>query len=327
MEGCYLAGMSFMLGISKTRAAGVMAALMVGISTQFGNSAEGWLVDFEKAKAQAEKEGKSILMEFTGSDWCPPCKALAENVLTKDIFKNEVPKNFVLLKLDNPRDKSHQSQEEQDQYKTLSKEYGIQGVPTVFLTDAKGKPYWQEVGYPGTPAEAYVSNLKNMAEGFKKRLTAFKNAEDAEGLEKAKLLDQGIMAMGEEIDPELNKEQIAAIVSLDSDNKAGLKEKYEAVARKASLEKKLQEVMQTASGPDDALEKLGAFIDEDKPTGAMLQEVLFMKGSVYFQMEKKSEAKEALLEAQKVAPDSEMGQRINTIIQRFFSEETEDEEK
>ncbi|SVD37720.1 uncharacterized protein METZ01_LOCUS390574, partial [marine metagenome] len=36
---------------------------------------EGWLVDFAKAKAQSAKEGKPILMEFTGSDWCPPCKA------------------------------------------------------------------------------------------------------------------------------------------------------------------------------------------------------------------------------------------------------------
>ena len=37
----------------------------------------GWLVDFAKAKAQCAKEGKPILMEFTGSDWCPPCMAPA----------------------------------------------------------------------------------------------------------------------------------------------------------------------------------------------------------------------------------------------------------
>ncbi len=73
---------------------------------------EGWVVDFEKAKAQAAKEGKSILMEFTGSDWCPPCKALHKNVLIKDVFKTEMPKSFVLLKLDSPRDKSKQTPEE-----------------------------------------------------------------------------------------------------------------------------------------------------------------------------------------------------------------------
>ncbi|MDE2657762.1 MAG: thioredoxin family protein, partial [Verrucomicrobiota bacterium] len=91
---------------------------------------EGWIVDFEKAKAQAAKEGKSILMEFTGSDWCPPCKALTANVLSKDVFKTEMPKSFVLLKLDSPRDKSKQTPEEIEQYKVLSAKYGIQGVPT-----------------------------------------------------------------------------------------------------------------------------------------------------------------------------------------------------
>ena len=51
---------------------------------------EGWLVDFAKAKAQSAKEGKPILMEFTGSDWCPPCKALHKNVLTSDIFRKQI---------------------------------------------------------------------------------------------------------------------------------------------------------------------------------------------------------------------------------------------
>ena len=100
------------------------AALAAVIFTLSGNAyaEEGWLVSFEKAKQQAAKEGKPILMEFTGSDWCPPCKALHKNVLVKDDFKNEMPKHFVLLKLDNPRDKSKQTPEEIEQYKELSQE-------------------------------------------------------------------------------------------------------------------------------------------------------------------------------------------------------------
>ncbi len=45
---------------------GTAAILSLTVAAQ---AAEGWVVDFEKAKAQAAKEGKSILMEFTGSDW------------------------------------------------------------------------------------------------------------------------------------------------------------------------------------------------------------------------------------------------------------------
>ena len=44
------------------------------------NAGEGWLIDAEKAKEQAKKEGKAILMDFTGSDWCPPCKQLKSKV-------------------------------------------------------------------------------------------------------------------------------------------------------------------------------------------------------------------------------------------------------
>ena len=44
---------------------GAAAILTLPVNSQ---AADGWLVDFEKAKAQAAKEGKSILMEFTGSD-------------------------------------------------------------------------------------------------------------------------------------------------------------------------------------------------------------------------------------------------------------------
>ena len=119
-------------------AVGTAAILSLTVAAQ---ADEGWVVDFEKAKAQAAKEGKSILMEFTGSDWCPPCKSLHANVLSKDVFKTEMPKNFVLLKLDSPRDKSKQTPEEIEQYKVLSAKYGIQGVPTIFLADAKGRPY------------------------------------------------------------------------------------------------------------------------------------------------------------------------------------------
>ena len=71
-----------------------------------------------------------------------------------------MPKSFVLLKLDSPRDKSKQTPEEIEQYKVLSAKYGIQGVPTIFLADAKGRPYYQTVGYSGDPADKYVANLK-----------------------------------------------------------------------------------------------------------------------------------------------------------------------
>ena len=284
------------------------------------HTADGWLVDFEKAKAQAAKEGKSLLMEFTGSDWCPPCKSLAEKVLTKEVFKKEVPKDFVLLKLDNPRDKSKQTPEEIEQYKTLSKKYGIQGVPTIFLADAKGRPYWQTVGYSGDPADKYVANLKDQLKTLAKRDAAFAKASEASGSEKAKHIADGLSLVSSELALNTYSDEVAEIIKLDANNEAGLKSKYEGLKNSIVFKADLENVMRTGGDdPKAVLAAIDKLIEEKKPTGEARQEALFYKGSIYFR-DDKAKAKATLLEAQKLAPASETGKRITGILDRFFKE-------
>ena len=128
-------------------------------SSDPGDASE-WLVSFAEAKAKSSEVGKPILMEFTGSDWCPPCIALHDNVLTSDVFKQQIPEKFILLKLDRPRDKSKQTPEEIAQYKELSAEYNVKGVPTIIVADATGKVQHRQVGYNSreTPQE-WVARL------------------------------------------------------------------------------------------------------------------------------------------------------------------------
>ena len=291
------------------------------LSLPAAQAADGWLVDFEKAKAQAAKEEKSILMEFTGSDWCPPCKALAKNVLTKDVFKTEMPKNFVLLKLDSPRDKSKQTPEEIEQYKVLSAKYGIQGVPTIFLADAKGRPYYQTVGYSGDPADKYVANLKDQLGTLSKRDAAFAKAEKATGTEKAKLLAEGLSLVDDEMALKTYSEVVAEIIELDADNKAGLKTKFDGLKNSVEFKSELEATMSSNRGkPEDILAAIDKLIAEKKPTGAALQEAVFMKSSILFQTDK-AKAKEMLLEAKELAPQSDTGKRIDDILERFFKDE------
>ena len=297
----------------------VGAAAILSLPT--AQAAEGWLVDFEKAKAQAAKEEKSILMEFTGSDWCPPCKALAKNVLTQDVFKTEMPKNFVLLKLDSPRDKSKQTPEEIEQYKVLSAKYGIQGVPTIFLADAKGRPYYQTVGYSGDPADKYVANLKEQLGTLAKRDAAFAKAEKATGTEKAKLLAEGLSLVDDEMALKTYSEVVAEIIELDADDKAGLKTKFDGLKNSVEFKSELEATMSSNRGkPEDILAAIDKLIAEKKPTGAALQEAVFMKSSILFQTDK-AKAKEMLLEAKELAPESETGKRIDGILERFFKDE------
>lgn len=301
----------------------VRMALAVMISTLFVSTAvaeEGWLVDFEKAKTQAAKEGKPILMEFTGSDWCPPCKALHKNVLVKDIFKEEMPKHYILLKLDNPRDKSKQTDAEQAQYKELAREYKVTGVPSVFLADADGNPFFKSSGYSGQSADEWVEQMVGKS-GIPKALA---KAGKAKGIERAKLLDTALTMMGSKFANESHGEKIDEIINLDSENKAGLKVKYEGARKAAQFKETLTQIMRGNGGAKS--EALAAKIDElvkkEKATGESLQEALFMKSSLMFRDKKKDEAEKLLLEAQKAAPNSGTAKRIDQILKQYFGKKS-----
>ena len=97
-----------------------------------------WLTDFEVAKATAKKEGKPILADFTGSDWCGWCIRLKGEVFSKEEFQKWAKKNVVLLELDFPR-KTEISDELKKQNRGLAKKYGVRGYPTVLFLDAEGE--------------------------------------------------------------------------------------------------------------------------------------------------------------------------------------------
>jgi thioredoxin-related protein len=125
--------------------------------------AEGnWLIDAKQAKEQAAKEGKAVLMDFTGSDWCAPCKQLKAKVFDSAEFKEYAAKNLVLLELDFPIDKKKVSKETKAQNDTLSKEYKITGYPTIIVLDKNGKEVGREVGYLGESPAEYIKKI----EGF-----------------------------------------------------------------------------------------------------------------------------------------------------------------
>jgi disulfide reductase len=110
-----------------------------------------WLTNYQQALAQAAKEKKSVLIDFTGSDWCPPCIQMEKEVLSQREFIAFTKNNLVLLKLDFPRRKKLSSEEKEQNHK-LGQQFGIGGFPTYVLVDPTGKELKREIGYlPGGP--------------------------------------------------------------------------------------------------------------------------------------------------------------------------------
>ena len=107
------------------------------VSSAFANTLEGWSTDLEKAFKDAKAQNKPVLVEFTGSDWCPPCIAMRKNVFSKKEFVEKASEDFILVELDFPRgDKEVKKKNE-----PYAKKYDIEGFPTVILFDSNGKEF------------------------------------------------------------------------------------------------------------------------------------------------------------------------------------------
>ena len=129
-------------------------------------AAEGWVTDFEKAKANAKEQNKHILIDFSGSDWCHWCVKLDNEVFKKDAFKAYAKDNLILVLADFPRDESKVSPEVKKQNEKLAQEFGVRGFPTVFVLDPSGKVVGK-TGYQAGGPEKYVEHIKAIISGAK----------------------------------------------------------------------------------------------------------------------------------------------------------------
>ncbi len=106
-------------------------------ATAFASTPEGWTTDLDKAFEKAKAEKKSVLVEFTGSDWCPPCIAMRKNVFSKKEFVDAASKKYILVELDFPNG----DQAVKEKNEPYAKQYKIEGFPTVILFTPEGKEF------------------------------------------------------------------------------------------------------------------------------------------------------------------------------------------
>jgi len=119
-----------------------------------------WLTNFETAQARARSEKKLLLIEFTGSDWCPPCIMLGRQVFSQPEFKDYAAQHLVLLEVDFPRTKEL-SAEQRAANEKLADQFGIDGFPTVIILDSDGRKIG-ELGYiPGGP-EPFIAAVEEL---------------------------------------------------------------------------------------------------------------------------------------------------------------------
>jgi protein disulfide-isomerase len=142
----------------------LLIALVAGLAVWTLGAAElNWTTDLAKAQAQARKENKLVLLDFTGSDWCPWCIKFEKEVLNTPEFVGYSKANLVPVLLDFPHTKAQIDALKQAN-KALKEKYHVGGFPTYVLLNASGKEVGRQVGYEAGGPKAFIAKI----DGFKK---------------------------------------------------------------------------------------------------------------------------------------------------------------
>jgi protein disulfide-isomerase len=133
----------------------ILTLFLITISTIVYAQTEttlSWETKLNTAINKSVAENKSMMLFFTGSDWCGWCMRLQREVFFKPEFKTWADKNVVLLELDFPR-RTAQDPEITKQNRELAQIFQVKGYPTVWFVTPEisdsNKINLKKMGYQG----------------------------------------------------------------------------------------------------------------------------------------------------------------------------------
>lgn len=128
-------------------------------------TAQNWKQNYSEALTQAKNEDKPIILVFSGSDWCAPCKKLDKDIWTSEEFKKFSSETYVLYRADFPRKKANQLPQEQlIQNKALAERYNTKGYYPLVLVLDKREQVLGQTGYQKLSPKAYIDVLNSFLE-------------------------------------------------------------------------------------------------------------------------------------------------------------------
>ncbi len=119
----------------------------------------GFTDDYDAALARAGKEGRSLFVFFTGSDWCVWCKKLVKEVFSHAAFLDYATNEFVCVVVDSPADEGRIAPERLRRNNELKTQFAVNGFPTVLVVDATQNVLHQ-AGYARGGATNWVARFK-----------------------------------------------------------------------------------------------------------------------------------------------------------------------
>ena len=118
--------------------------------------------NLDEALQKAKTENKTILVNFSGSDWCRSCILLKKTILNTKKFKIFADEKLVILDVDFPWLKKNKLSEEQTAInEALAAKYNKKGqFPTILLLNSNAKVLGK-TGYKKISPEQYVKHIQS----------------------------------------------------------------------------------------------------------------------------------------------------------------------
>lgn len=192
-----------------------------------------WTSDLDAARQKAAAEGKALLLDFTGSDWCGWCIRLRKDVLSKPEFEAYAADKFVPVEIDVPQNPKFDAALRQ-RNQQLCEKYHVSGFPTIMVLTPEGQVAGGFCG--GRPNFEAAKPELDTAVANAAKLTA---AEKLEGADKVKALMEVYSSLSGDMQ-ESAAEMRDAIVALDPEDTTGLRRAKEAKAEQAAIMEKVQ---------------------------------------------------------------------------------------
>src|SRR6476469_2047330 len=95
-------------------------------------------VDLAAEVARARAQKKTVVLEFTGSDWCRACVIFNRKVASQPEFQEYVRSNFVWIEIDSP-EKFKLPPRVEATNDVLKKQFDIDPLPVFVALDRDGK--------------------------------------------------------------------------------------------------------------------------------------------------------------------------------------------
>lgn len=231
-----------------------------------------WSTDLEAAKAQAASSGKSVLVDFTGSDWCGYCIRLKKDVFDTPEFEALTKDSLVFVEIDVPRDVARVGEELYKKNQALCKQYKIAGFPTIMIMSPEGYIIGGFVG------GANMARVKDCLSAAETNAAKVKQAATLQGAERAKLLAEVHNGLPRDLKA-ANTAMVNAIAEADVDNVTGMKDLAKAAAELDSLKEALNK---TGREPEKALVMVNEALTTCYPVNR--EELLMLKGQIIMAM-------------------------------------------